>query len=908
MRWSTARSVAGRMLAALIFGACVGSACTAERVARETGWERDARVMDELRAAGRYAEALAHARDMLARADDDAGSPAWLREDARRRVAGLEQILTLDAEARAQLARADRLKLSAAAASDSGFTPRSVEQSQKDLTIRERILGPGHFETAAAASRGGGYLRDVGDYVGAQRQLARADSILRLTVGTEHPDFAANLLGFGVLRRLQREPEAAMEFTRPALEIYARTLGPATFTYAQALVVHAGALRETPRRREARALYEQALAIIARTVGKRTPEYAAALHAMGNYQMRVQDFVAAERSLRAALAIRRPLLAPQHPLVAWTLHDLGTALLSQQKLEEASECYRASLRIRELAYGREHPLLIEDLRNLPRLAMTLGRYAQADTFINEAIRGYEIVRQQAGTGLQRDLFFNPPYDQLAVLRLLQGREDEAWAPAELAQSRALSSLLLAGERSEPPAGAVTGAAAEESGDRRASPWVDLVLPGPRPVTVRAVRGGAFDPGQVQAVLREGSALVGWISAPVADERRVIAYAYVVRPQGPVHWVPLPGPAQGPNPVSMAAQVAEGLRAAAAWPARLRADSTVTAELRYAWEHSFRPVEPYLRDVRDLIVIPAYVFPLLPIEALIDSTGNPIGDRWDITYAPSATAYTWLRLSSPDGGPRRLGPALLIGGPPGASVVAGATEQAALPGTRRGLERIAALLPGATTLLGSAAREDSLHALAAAGELERYQVLVFATHARADQEFIERSALILSAGPAGTPGLDPGAPPSSGGATGAMESRASWEDGLLTAGEISADYQFDADLVWLAGCGTGLGRPCSHEAHLGLASAFLLAGARSLVVSLWPMDDEATGLLATRYFQNRTGAADAGAPWVSATTPSKAWALSEAKRWLRARTDERGAPIYEHPVYWAGFILIGDPWP
>src|SRR5205807_1397707 len=121
-----------------------------------------------------------------------------------------------------------------------------------------------------------------------------------------------------------------------------------------------------------------------------------------------------------------------------------------------------------------------------------------------------------------------------------------------------------------------------------------------------------------------------------------------------------------------------------------------------------------------------------------------------------------------------------------------------------------------------------------------------------------------------------------------------------------------------------------EGYLGFAQALFLAGSRSLVLSLWKVDDRATALLMLRFYQNLlAGRADLPAPL------SKAAALAEAKRWLRELSAEEatrlleqlpggergleavegepppagspGAPRpYEHPFYWAGFILIGDP--
>ena len=98
---------------------------------------------------------------------------------------------------------------------------------------------------------------------------------------------------------------------------------------------------------------------------------------------------------------------------------------------------------------------------------------------------------------------------------------------------------------------------------------------------------------------------------------------------------------------------------------------------------------------------------------------------------------------------------------------------------------------------------------------------------------------------------------------------------------------------LSGCETGRGR--LHGADMiGLASGFLAAGARSLLVSLWRVDDRATaGLMRVFYQALRAGR-------------GRAAALREAQLALlnsgRTHTDAIG--LYRHPAYWAPFILLG----
>ncbi len=112
-----------------------------------------------------------------------------------------------------------------------------------------------------------------------------------------------------------------------------------------------------------------------------------------------------------------------------------------------------------------------------------------------------------------------------------------------------------------------------------------------------------------------------------------------------------------------------------------------------------------------------------------------------------------------------------------------------------------------------------------------------------------------------------------------------EDGFLQPREIFP-LRLRADLVVLSGCETGFGALEKGEGVLGLSLAFLSAGARSLLLSLWSVEDRATaGLMESFYRSWREGG-------------SKSGALRQAK--LEALRSG-----LKHPLYWAGLILSGD---
>src|SRR5205085_7306058 len=98
---------------------------------------------------------------------------------------------------------------------------------------------------------------------------------------------------------------------------------------------------------------------------------------------------------------------------------------------------------------------------------------------------------------------------------------------------------------------------------------------------------------------------------------------------------------------------------------------------------------------------------------------------------------------------------------------------------------------------------------------------------------------------------------------------------LSASEVLEHWKLDADLVTLSACETAIGKSGGGDGMLGFAQAFLLAGSRSVCLSLWKVDDTATALLMDRFYRNLLGKRED-----NAKPMGKARALSEAKNWLK----------------------------
>ena len=114
-----------------------------------------------------------------------------------------------------------------------------------------------------------------------------------------------------------------------------------------------------------------------------------------------------------------------------------------------------------------------------------------------------------------------------------------------------------------------------------------------------------------------------------------------------------------------------------------------------------------------------------------------------------------------------------------------------------------------------------------------------------------------------------------------------EDGILTAKEIADVDLRGLDLVVLSACQTGLGDISQGEGVFGLQRGFKKAGANSILMSLWEVNDKATQILMTQFYKN----------WLSGQ--SKRQSLLSAQKYLRETEDGN----YNEPKYWAAFILL-----
>ncbi len=291
----------------------------------------------------------------------------------------------------------------------------------------------------------------------------------------------------------------------------------------------------------------------------------------------------------------------------------------------------------------------------------------------------------------------------------------------------------------------------------------------------------------------------------------------------------------------------------------------------------------LSGMRNLIFIPDRALYYLPFETLVSGASSGPGrascrfllEDHGISYAPSASTLVSI-LGRPER-PEAAADLLSIGSP--SLGPTGDKEGAAGPGkdllseyylekrfvlhpleyASREMEAISRLVAPASRRIvaGAEATEERVKKLPLSG----YRILHFATHSLLDEMVASRSALALSA--------DAG----------------SGEDGFLQAREIYS-LKLNADMVVLSACQTAGGKMERGEGIQGLSRAFLCSGSRSVVASLWNVNDASTSYFMKTFYGFLT----------DGRTKQESLRLTKIKM-CRSR-DWR-------PCHWAAFVLIGE---
>ncbi len=855
--------------------------------------------------------------------DDEAAAAAWRRSLAILGAAQPPDAVSIVPRTSA-LAEAERRL---------GHIEESERLMREAIAVSERSLPRNH--------RHARLLNNLGALEWDQRRFDEASRDLREALAITEADSSSTPLRIAVahhnLANLEREQGDWEESER--LHLRALAIARAKLTedpqYPIFLKEPAVLYADEGRYAEAFALWDEALAALADRPGELLASEI--LYERGRARIARDELAAADSSFRACLTIRTAKCASNHPMMGQALAGVGETArrrgssgAARRDLERAASILDASS-----IYPEERA---ETHQGIARLDWSEGRRNEALARMSRSLDMIEDIRmQRSASEISRADWIRrtaePTHTMIGWL-VDAGRPKEAIAVGERIRGRILGDQMSAAHVNWRKGVPAERRAALESKERGAEARIrslrrDLesayaTADEPKvPAIEKKLRAAVAEYRDAQEQMRAESPSWSKALSNVPTERIVAdvqkklsagdlalsyhvgeerSFVFEIPAKGNVRctelrvppdvakaWEVRDGPltdatletivrdGRGPAPSEAVAGAANVRGVGAARPAS-GADRALPSDRRRDLERLAAILLP--APARDSVlkatrvhVIPDGALHDLPFEALVLEEGDWLGRGPAICYGHSLA--TFLEIASR---PRSLpGDSIVLtvsdpevgvrsdvdpGSAPSELAEAARTGRwTPLPGTRRESEALARAFAreNVVRLIGPDAREARVKELT-----PRARVVHFGTHGFVERERNDLlAALVL-----------------------AKEADGAAEDGFLHLFEIY-ELRLPSDLVVLSACETKRGERVRGEGVFALSRGFVAAGARQVVASLWPVEDDATAALMSAFFAELGRTGDA------------AQALSLAKRSVRAEAR------WSDPFFWAPFVLSGS---
>ncbi len=791
---------------------------------------------------------------------------------------------------------------------------------QRALTTLERERGKDDPVTVFAVKGLGTLYEETGQRVKAERALQPSLDSLEKTLGPNHPSVAGTLMVLGLVRHAAADIQQAEAYDRRALTILEASSSTDTLIYAN-LVNNLGILNlDKGDYAKADDLLRRALVLGERLHGVDSKWAATTFNNLGIIARQRKEYDKAEAYYLRALAIQETAVGPDHPDVAMQLNNLAIVYNNKGDSARALETHFRALKIWEQSAG---PYAAPTLVSLGNIARTYARISDIPNAIafqqrTDAVLEKALVLNIAVGSERQKLAFSVAMSdrtdrtislnldlapqstdatRLAALVILQrkGRVLDAMtdtlaavrqrvtAPADRqlldelkATTAKIAELALNGNPRVIPADRESALRDLEARKERLEAAIsdhNLEFRAvSREVTLEAV----------QSAIPAGSVLLEFaVYRPFDPKAETNSEAY-----GPPHYAAyVLGSTGEPRGVGLGPTAAldaaiDSLRQALRDPRR----ADVSKLSRAVDARLLEPLRALIGNATRLLVSPDGALNLIPFEALVDGRGKFAVERYAISYLTSGRDLLRMQVRGADGGgpivfanpafgfpSSPTGPEASRSGPASAqrrSVTTGPELSglyfAPIAGTGEEARAIRALFPDATLFTRGEASKAALAHVAAP------RLLHIATHGF----FLQ---------PSGTAASNPLL------RSGLALAGANMDKGssVLTALEAANLNLWGTELVTLSACDTGVGEVRNGEGVYGLRRSFFLAGAETLVMSLWPVSDYVTRQVMTAYYTGLKAGQGRGD------------ALRRAQLAMLARPDRR------HPFYWASFIQAGD---
>ena len=807
---------------------------------------------------------------------------------------------------------------------------------ERTLEIREKIGGPNSLRIAKLQHELADVYQNEGNFSIAESLYRKSLAICEAIEGPEGDWVSSTKTLLADLYKENGDYEKARSLYEQVLEVRKRTLRPNHYGIGYSLFKLGSFNFRIGDPVRAEQLYKQAIANWETQpgFGGNYPSLATALRDLAQIYYERRDYVPAESALQRALNILTIVNGPDSPKIGRILEQLANIHYDQGHYDQAESLSQRALTVLRNANGPHHPSVARILDTLTRIYVAKGELAKALDTQTQAVsiedrnlslnltagterwklsyleglsnqtsriislhttfasRNQSAAQLGAAAVLQRKGRVQDAMSQsLDALRVRFGPEDQVLLDQLHTTTAQLARLILDGpgkmNREEYHQRIKTADEQRERVEEEISLRSAGYYERSRPVSL----------SQVQSAIPANAVLIEFaVYRPFNSKARddVATYgephyiAYIIRNHGGVQWKEL-GPAK---------EIDQSIYE---WRQALRDPKRKDVQMlaRLVDAKVMQPIRASLHDANQLLISPDGELNLIPFACLRDEYGKYLVERYEVTYLTSGRELLRTNVARASKTEAVIFADPVFGDLYSAEATrAHASKSKAnlksltrpnrkrvektsnpyflpLPGTADEARSIRDLFPDATVLTGTAATESAIK------HLNAPRILHIATHGF----FLSDPATVIRS--EAQPNSINNPLLRSGLALAGANARAGREDGILTALEATAINLWGTKLVVLSACDTGIGEVRTGEGVYGLRRAFALAGAETVVMSLWPASDYTSRKFMTSYYTHLKEGIGRGA------------ALRQVQLDMLSRNKQL------HPFYWANFIQSGE---
>ena len=293
--------------------------------------------------------------------------------------------------------------------SDLGDYSKAVEIGTKAANICKQVLGKKHPDYATSLNNLASFYSNLGNYNKAIEFATQALDIQKQTLGENHPSYATSLSNLALYYSDLGNHNKSIEIETQAMNIRKETLGENHPSYATSLSNLALYYSDLGNYNKAIEFGILAMNIKKQTLGESHPSYAISLSNLALYYSDLGDYSKAIKIETVATNIRKEALGEKHPTYATSLSNLASAYSGSGDYNKAIEIGTQAMNIRKEVLGEEHPDYASSLSNLASYNYQCRNYQEAYRLLSKSIRTQKHIvlsMFKGATSRTRQTFWN----------------------------------------------------------------------------------------------------------------------------------------------------------------------------------------------------------------------------------------------------------------------------------------------------------------------------------------------------------------------------------------------------------------------------------------------------------------------------------------------------------------------